>query len=629
MIRSIARLRSYPGDEQRMLVRLAIMLPLASLLVRAAGFVRAQKLVLWFGSRTQPRRTANAEDLVMAQRLADLARLVGHRHPWPASCLRQALVVMLVLRRAGLDARIRLGVAGSLAQTPAHAWVELDRVALDPQAHVHRAFAESGQRASTAKPATRDPAQQTSLRADRRRVRRLTFGLLLLAGCAGIVGGLGPYAVRADLVLPAELPESAASIEAPTAESKDIATSDGQRCPAPWRLPRAETRTAHLAMSHFGPWPLASRIIIDLVWLGLLTLAAMNWARRTRIPSLAACIAVFLGLATGTAWVAAASGNWLEIAAGSRALLPWVFALVGGALATSGLLRLFSLLCIVILSLQGLLAPLELTSPNSPYGTKLLGLTLHRLAGTFDVPSELGAFAITAWAMALSWGGLGRRTILPLTMLVLCVLLTVSSATAWVAMAATAAAVLLPRLPQALRVSALALALPIALVIWVSLPALTGRIDVHDSLWGRINPAVEFSRSHLSSSQALLGYRFGVGTQGYESLLVLASDRLEAPHLRPPTDSTPAVVFWQTGALGMVAIYALLLMALARDQHSRPVGVALIVSSLAISIAESMLLGMALALWLARAIRREPSVSPVNGEARPSNSHSPGHAGQQ
>lgn len=119
-------------------MRLAWMLPLADLLLRTVGFGRLHRQL----SRVRQARSVSADMCVEPTRVAELARLVGHRHPWKASCLRQSLVVGWLLRRRGLSPTIVIGVAKQLDVAPAHAWVQLDGIALDPNAQGHHPFGD-------------------------------------------------------------------------------------------------------------------------------------------------------------------------------------------------------------------------------------------------------------------------------------------------------------------------------------------------------------------------------------------------------------------------------------------------------------------------------------------------------
>lgn len=72
--------------------------------------------------------------------LAELAAIAGRRGAVPASCLRQALVVWWWLRRRGLPAQLRIGTSGSGTSFAAHAWVELDGIALAQADLPYRSF---------------------------------------------------------------------------------------------------------------------------------------------------------------------------------------------------------------------------------------------------------------------------------------------------------------------------------------------------------------------------------------------------------------------------------------------------------------------------------------------------------
>jgi hypothetical protein len=50
------------------------------------------------------------------------------------TCLEQSLVLAAMLRRRGLDAKLRIGARKQAGRFEAHAWVELDGAMLDPAA---------------------------------------------------------------------------------------------------------------------------------------------------------------------------------------------------------------------------------------------------------------------------------------------------------------------------------------------------------------------------------------------------------------------------------------------------------------------------------------------------------------
>jgi hypothetical protein len=65
-----------------------------------------------------------------AQRLTQLAAIVGRRGAITATCLRQSLLVYGILRRHGLGPELKLGVRKIDGTLDAHAWVQLEQTAL-------------------------------------------------------------------------------------------------------------------------------------------------------------------------------------------------------------------------------------------------------------------------------------------------------------------------------------------------------------------------------------------------------------------------------------------------------------------------------------------------------------------
>jgi hypothetical protein len=76
-----------------------------------------------------------------AERIAQLASIVGSHGPYRATCLRQSLAVWWLLRRRDIPAEIRIGVRKDGGEFLAHAWVELAGQALDDPTGMSRAYA--------------------------------------------------------------------------------------------------------------------------------------------------------------------------------------------------------------------------------------------------------------------------------------------------------------------------------------------------------------------------------------------------------------------------------------------------------------------------------------------------------
>lgn len=134
-----ARWRTLSWRDKRRMFALLLLLPMIHL---ALAMFRFQRVRGWL-DRASTIRAAVActpAEMADAERLAELASIAGRRGAIAASCLRQSLVVWWWLRRRGLPAQLRIGTLGSGASFTAHAWVELEGVALAQPDLQHRSI---------------------------------------------------------------------------------------------------------------------------------------------------------------------------------------------------------------------------------------------------------------------------------------------------------------------------------------------------------------------------------------------------------------------------------------------------------------------------------------------------------
>ena len=137
-VRPLARWWALPARDRIHFAFLLIALPLVSASLRLMGYRRTLALVE-ARSEQPARRTATPIERDQARRLASLAALAGRRG-LRATCLPQAMVLHLLLRRLGLDPQFKLGVRRAEPGPDMHAWVELDGNSLDPAPSNHVAF---------------------------------------------------------------------------------------------------------------------------------------------------------------------------------------------------------------------------------------------------------------------------------------------------------------------------------------------------------------------------------------------------------------------------------------------------------------------------------------------------------
>lgn len=138
-MQGLRQFRALPGSERRLLILLMVLQPAISVALRLRGYRRTQH---WLERRSQhlTPHAASARELAAAERVATLAGIAGRRGPVAASCLRQSLAVLWVLRRRGLQPDIKFGVDRIGASPDMHAWVELEGVPLAQPRMRHAAF---------------------------------------------------------------------------------------------------------------------------------------------------------------------------------------------------------------------------------------------------------------------------------------------------------------------------------------------------------------------------------------------------------------------------------------------------------------------------------------------------------
>jgi hypothetical protein len=369
----------------------------------------------------------------------------------------------------------------------------------------------------------------------------------------------------------------------------------------------------HGSLHQLDGWLQASKYGKELVLVAFVLLGLSQLTKLRLPPRPALANAGLFGLAGVSALLALLAGQWFAFLAGARSFAAWCIGALATPLVDAHFRRRFARVCAWTLVAESVLVAIESWRGMLIYAFYMFGRDNVRVVGTFNLPASLGAFVVVSWAVAWCWGGFSRRGRALLTALALLVMLVNASATAWVAFAAVSFIAAYRCLPRAWRLGLLAAALPLALTGWLALPTLTGRLDVHDSLWGRIAPIQNYAAQHSSARQLLFGTGFGVGTNALaarEPPRKSIGTGYMLPN-QPVGDSTPAVLFWQTGLLGLACAYALMLLAIRARPESWQIGVALAVSSLAINIAELFPVNLALGFWLAHALSPKATDAPA------------------
>jgi len=119
----------------------ALLLAPMHILLATAGYARTRHwLERLSNGQTQRQPTSGERD--QARKLAEFASMAGRHGLVDATCLRQSLLVYFLLRRKGLAPKLIIGVRRRDEVFDAHAWVELDGIALGQAELAHAPLPE-------------------------------------------------------------------------------------------------------------------------------------------------------------------------------------------------------------------------------------------------------------------------------------------------------------------------------------------------------------------------------------------------------------------------------------------------------------------------------------------------------
>jgi len=126
----LATMRSMSSQEWRALFRSLLLLPAVDISLRLRGYSATRS---WLQGRLgkQGERLGISDDDQVALTVARAVDKAARRGPWPASCLRQALVLEHLLQKRGIATDLRIGVRrDEREKMAAHAWVERNGIVL-------------------------------------------------------------------------------------------------------------------------------------------------------------------------------------------------------------------------------------------------------------------------------------------------------------------------------------------------------------------------------------------------------------------------------------------------------------------------------------------------------------------
>lgn len=135
------RFRRLNANERGIVLEAAAALPAAWISMRIAGAgIRKAALARAGFSADATSNATSSGDLAEAQRIARLGSATARTLFLRATCLEQSLVLRWMLRRRGMSPVLCIGARKEANRFEAHAWVELNGIALEAGGAEHHHF---------------------------------------------------------------------------------------------------------------------------------------------------------------------------------------------------------------------------------------------------------------------------------------------------------------------------------------------------------------------------------------------------------------------------------------------------------------------------------------------------------
>ena len=130
--------RRLDSEEKRLFLSALLLLPIISGLLRAFLYRDVyQRLKGWVPLKTQSKEI-NAQ--AQGAKMAAIVELAARQRVAKTTCLRRSLVLWTLMRRAGIESDLRLGVRKAKGTFSGHAWVEIEGVVINDSVDVVRQY---------------------------------------------------------------------------------------------------------------------------------------------------------------------------------------------------------------------------------------------------------------------------------------------------------------------------------------------------------------------------------------------------------------------------------------------------------------------------------------------------------
>ena len=141
------QLKALSLEEWRLLLSAMILLPLVALSLRLRGFKKTQNSMQRFISEKSNLADPDEAEIGEARIITRMVAVAAGYGAYRANCLKQSLVLWLLLARRGIKSEIIFGVKKEAVESiNTHAWVECNGVNLSDSETVQQEFARFTQR---------------------------------------------------------------------------------------------------------------------------------------------------------------------------------------------------------------------------------------------------------------------------------------------------------------------------------------------------------------------------------------------------------------------------------------------------------------------------------------------------
>ncbi len=140
MWEALQRYSALPSEARRAFRRAAALLLRVRIALRTSGYKRTVLSLEQKLSRKKVLLQATSSKDEQVELICRMVSSARRYLPIPTSCLEESLVLWYLLRSRGIAGALKIGVRKDSGVFEAHAWVELDGVALNQHAEQHRHY---------------------------------------------------------------------------------------------------------------------------------------------------------------------------------------------------------------------------------------------------------------------------------------------------------------------------------------------------------------------------------------------------------------------------------------------------------------------------------------------------------